>query len=104
MGGIVAGILCLTGGIVTRNITDISFISIFPLFYNRIILGFMIGISNLRLHYLINGAIIGFLVSLISSLLIIQENIIGFILFTTAGILYGALIDWAATKIFKVPA
>jgi hypothetical protein len=67
-------------------------------------LGFLIGISTLRLRYLLNGAIIGLSVSLISSFLILEDNTIGFILFSTAGIIYGAFIDWFASKMFKVPA
>jgi hypothetical protein len=65
---------------------------------------FLIGISTLRFRYLLNGAIIGLSVSLISSFLILEDNTIGFILFSTAGIIYGALIDWFASKVFKVSA
>ena len=103
IGGIVAGILCMIGGIITSNITEITLLGVFPLFYNRIMLGFLIGISSLKLHYLLHGALLGLLVSLISSFLFIEENIVGFMLFSAAGIIYGALIDWIATKIFKYP-
>jgi hypothetical protein len=104
IGGVIAGLLCMIGGYITGNITEITFFSVFPFFYNRIILGFLIGISNLKLNYLLNGAIIGLLVSLISSLLVLEENTVGFILFTSAGIIYGTLIDWFTTKVLKAPA
>jgi len=103
IGGVIAGILCMIGGILSGNITEITFMGIFPLFFNRMMLGFIIGISNLKMHYLLHGAMVGLLISLISSLLIIEESTIGFILFSTAGIIYGALIDWVATKLFKCP-
>jgi hypothetical protein len=102
-GGIIAGILCMIGGVITGNIVEITLLGIFPLFYNRIMLGFLIGISSLKLHYLIHGALIGLLVSLISSFLFMHENIVGFMLFSAAGIIYGALIDLIATKVFRSP-
>ena len=103
IGGIIAGILCMIGGVLTGNITEITFLGILPLFFNRIMLGFVIGISRLKMHYLVHGALIGLLISLVSSLMILEESTIGFILFSTGGTIYGALIDWVATKLFKCP-
>jgi len=103
IGGIIAGVLCIMGGVLSGNIDEITFLGLLPLFFNRIMLGFIIGISNLKMHYLIHGALIGFLISLISSLQFLEESIIGFVLFSVAGIIYGLLIEWAATKLFKCP-
>jgi hypothetical protein len=103
IGGIIAGILCMIGGYLRGFITEISILSLLPFFFNRIMLGFVIGISNLKFHYLLNGALIGLLISLISSFAIIENNITAFVAFSVAGIIYGVLIEWFATKIFKCP-
>ena len=103
IGGIVAGILCMIGGYLRGFIIEISILGLLPYFFNRIILGFVIGISNLKLHYLLNGAVIGLLISLISSLAVVEKNIFAFIAFSVAGMIYGVLIDWMATKLFKCP-
>jgi len=45
--------------------------------------------------------LIGFLVSLITSISFLENGITGFLFFTGAGIIYGFLIEIFATKIFK---
>lgn len=45
--------------------------------------------------------LIGFLVSLISSISFLEEGITGFLFFTTAGIIYGFFIELFANKVFK---
>jgi hypothetical protein len=64
-------------------------------------LGFIIGISRLKMNYLLHGAMIGFLVSFINSVSFLENNIKGFLFFTIAGIIYGLLIELFATKVFK---
>jgi hypothetical protein len=103
IGGIVAGIICMIGGYLRGFITEISILGLLPFFFNRIVLGFVIGISNLKLHYLLNGVVIGLVISLISAFVAIENNIFAFIAFTVAGMIYGALIDWTATKLCKCP-
>jgi len=64
-------------------------------------LGFIIGISSLKMNFLLHGALIGLLVSLITSIPFLEGGVIGFLLFTTAVIIYGILIELVATKVFK---
>lgn len=64
-------------------------------------LGFIIGISSLKMNFLLHGALIGLLVSLITSIPFLEGGVIGFLLFTTAGIIYGILIELVSTKVFK---
>ena len=64
-------------------------------------LGFFIGISNLKINYIVHGIMIGLLVSLITSIPFLEGNIKGFLFFTFAGIIYGFLIEVFATKVFK---
>ena len=101
IGGIIAGLICSAGGHLSGNISDLSFFSIAPTFFSRVMLGFFIGVSSLRMNFLIHGALIGLLVSLITSIPFLESGVIGFLFFTFAGIIYGILIELFATKVFK---
>jgi hypothetical protein len=101
IGGIIAGLICSAGGLLSGNISEFSFFAIAPTFFNRLMLGFFIGISKLKLNFLFHGMVIGLFVSLITSIPFLESNIKGFIFFTIAGIIYGLLIDLFATKVFK---
>jgi hypothetical protein len=101
IGGIIAGLICSAGGHLSGNISELSFFTIMPTFFSRVMLGFVIGISSLKMNFLLHGALIGLLVSLITSIPFLEGGIIGFLFFTTAGIIYGILIELFATKIFK---
>jgi hypothetical protein len=100
-GGIIAGLICSIGGHLSGNISELTFFTIAPAFFNRVMLGFIIGISCLRMNFLFHGALIGLLVSLITSIPFLEGGINGFLFFTTAGIIYGILIELFATKVFK---
>jgi hypothetical protein len=101
IGGFVAGIICSIGGHLSGNIAEFSFFPIAGTFFNRLMLGFFIGISRLKINYLVHGMLIGFLVSLISSIPFLENGITGFLFFSIAGIIYGFLIELFATKVFK---
>jgi hypothetical protein len=101
IGGIIAGIICSAGGHLSGNIYELSFFTVVPTFFNRVMLGFIIGISSLKMNFLFHGALIGVLVSLITSISFLEDGITGFLFFTTAGIIYGILIELFATKVFK---
>ena len=101
IGGIIAGLMCSAGGLLSGNISALSFFDISAPFYNRIMLGFILGISSLKMNYLAHGALIGLLVSLITSIAFLEDNLTGFVFFTVAGIIYGVLIEVFATKVFK---
>jgi hypothetical protein len=64
-------------------------------------LGFFIGISQLKINYLLHGILIGFLVSFINSVSFLENDLKGFLLYTIAGIIYGFLIELFATIVFK---
>jgi len=70
---------------------------------NRLLLGFVIGISCWRINYLLDGAILGLIVSLSVSIGFFANNSLGFFLYTSAGIVYGILIEWLSTDVFKAP-
>ncbi len=100
IGGLVAAGVCIvgmkSGGNV--NLTTTVLISTIG---NRILIGFVIGISSWRIHYLVHGALIGLIVTLSASVIILPQNIKGFVMYTFAGIVYGLLIELFATKVFK---
>jgi hypothetical protein len=63
----------------------------------------MIGISGWRIDHLLHGAILGLIVSLSVSIRFFPNHILGFFLYTPAGTLYGILIEWLSTDVFKSP-
>jgi hypothetical protein len=101
LGGVAAGIICSVGGLLSGNIPEATFFALAGPFFNRIMLGFVIGISNLKIHYLLHGILMGFLVSCINSISFLQYGLKGFFFFTVAGMIYGLLIEWFATRVFK---
>jgi hypothetical protein len=102
---IVAGIICAIICAIGRKylIPSITLSAlIVSSFGNRILIGFVIGISRLRMNYLLHGAFIGFLVTLSYSIgMILDNNVMGFIMYTTAGTIFGIFIEIFVTKICK---
>ena len=93
--GVVAGAICLY-----RTLTSIPEVLTLPIlatiFYDRVLLGFVVGIAyGLKIHPLIRGAIIGAVVSL---LIAIPSGITGGALLMGAGVVYGTVTDLVATK------
>lgn len=93
--GVVAGAICLYG-----TMTSIPGVLTIPIlatiFYDRVLLGFVVGIADgLKIHPLIRGAIIGAVVSL---LIAIPSGVIGGALLMSGGVVYGIVIDLVATK------
>jgi len=80
---------------------DISDIALISSIGNRILIGFVIGISAWRIHYLLHGALMGLIVTLSISIGILLDIFAGFLMFTVAGLIYGFLIEFFATKVFK---
>jgi len=99
-GGVVAAGICIAGMKSGGNVSLTTAVLVSTI-GNRILIGFVIGISSWRIHYLLHGALIGLIVTLSTSVVILPQNIKGFILYTLAGIVYGLLIELFATKVFK---
>jgi len=99
--GIVCAIICAVGRydmIPSITLSDLIVSS----FGNRILMGFVIGISRLKMNYLLHGALIGLLVTLSYSIGMIFENdVTGFIMYTAAGIVFGLSIETFVTKICR---
>ena len=102
IGGIIAAAICV-GGMAAGGRVELTAVIIASGIGNRVLIGFVIGISNWRINFLLHGALIGLLVTLSSSVGILFTNMQGFIMYTVAGIVYGMLIELFATKVFKTP-
>jgi hypothetical protein len=104
---IVGGIICATICAIGRKllIPDITLsVLMVSAFGNRILIAFVIGISRLKVPYLLHGAMIGFIVTLsYSSGMLFDNNSAGFIPYTVAGTIFGMLIELFTTKLCKAP-
>ena len=103
LGGVLSAIFCLVGKQIIYGFPEITWGVLATTMANRILLGFIIGISCWRINYLLHGAILGLIVSLSVSIGFLPDKILGFFLYTPAGIAYGIMIEWLATVVFKSP-
>lgn len=103
IGGALSGLICLLGAQIIMGFPSITLASVAETVANRIVLGFVIGISGWRINYLAHGALIGLIVSLSVSIAFLSADAFGFLIYTAAGVLYGLLIEVLATVILKSP-
>ena len=103
IGGVLSAIICLVGKQIVYGFPEITWDVVAATMANRLLLGFVIGISSWRINYLLHGAIMGLIVSLSVSIGFFPSHTLGFFLYTPAGIVYGILIEWLSTDVFKAP-
>ena len=103
LGGVLSAILCLVGKQIFYGFPEITWGVLAVTVANRLLLGFVIGISCWRINYLLHGAILGLIVSLSVSIGFFPTNSLSFCLYTPAGIVYGILIEWLSSDVFKAP-
>ena len=103
LGGLISAVICLISRQIIFGFPEILWENIAATVANRLLLGFVIGISGWRINYLFHGAILGLILSVSVSIGFLPGNPLGFILFTTAGIFYGIMIEWISTDVFKAP-
>jgi len=97
--GVVAGILCWQGGASIGIVYTPALIA--GTILNRTFVGFTIGISAIRWHYLAHGVLIGTLGSL--PMAMFSPDVRAAIMLTLYGALWGLLIEIAATKALRAP-
>ena len=66
---------------------------------NRLLLGFVIGISGWKIAKHWHGGLLGLILSLTISIGFIPGDQLKFTLYTSAGIIYGVFIDWFASSL-----
>jgi hypothetical protein len=103
LGGIIAAGVCLAGRQIFFGNPVITWDTVANTMANRVLLGFVIALSGWRINHLAHGAILGLLVSFSVSLGFLLSDPIRFLLFTSAGILYGFAIEWVSTDVVKAP-
>lgn len=93
--GSVLGIICIIGGSIRMGFSG-NQLYLFALWYNRLIMGILIGSTNLNtgINNLIKGGFLGLLVSLAFYLSTGMNDHISFL----AGIVYGVIIAAVAGK------
>jgi hypothetical protein len=103
--GLVAGLICASGAFY-GHILKFSVVTLLWVLLNRAVMGFAIGISNLRVHWALNGAIVGLVVGSIFSYSLFMN--LGTVLLPLVNFcvnaLYGLMIEFFTTKVFKQPA
>jgi hypothetical protein len=103
LGGVISAVICLVGRQIIFGFPEILWENIAATVANRLLLGFVIGISGWRINYLLHGAILGFILSITVSIGFLPDNTLGFFLYTPAGVIYGLMIEWISTVVFKAP-
>lgn len=92
IGGALLGIICVVGAYIRSGFTASPFF-VFSLWYNRVIIGLVVGapwIVTNRSKALLRGAFLGLLVSFAFYSSTGFEDPVSFV----AGILYGVILEW----------
>ncbi len=101
--GVCAGIVCaLLGRSVGVKITAVS---LGWIMLNRTLLGFVIGISSLRMHWALHGGLMAILVGSLFSYSAFMSGALPLLAWGTllGSIVFGTLIEFLTTVVFKQP-
>jgi hypothetical protein len=98
----VAGIFCYVSGLLLIPIEH-DFLLFIWVVVNRILLGFVIGISILKVHWVLNGLIVALTVGLVFPLnaIMIGKELPLIISVYVMGLIYGILIEFFTSVVFK---
>jgi hypothetical protein len=102
-GGVLSALICLTGSQIIFGFEPISWSTVSMTVANRLLLGFVVGISAWKIQGKLHGALLGLILSLTVSIGFLPVDWVKFLLYTSAGIFYGWLIEWLASDIFNAP-
>ena len=103
LGGAISAAFCVLGRQVIYGFAAMTMNTVAHTIANRLLLGFVIGISGWRINHLVHGALLGLLFSLSVSIGYLPDGMIDFIAYTLAGTFYGVLIEWLSTNLFSAP-
>jgi hypothetical protein len=102
--GLIAGLLCVTGGKLMFGMTFTPLALLFVM-TSRLMIGFVIGISALQLPWLQHGVFIGLIIGFpfpVYDLITGQGILISFAAFVMS-IVFGISIEFVTTFVFKAP-
>jgi hypothetical protein len=99
--GFVAGIICYLGGKYGLK-DDISTVMFLYILVNRVLIGFVIGVSTLRMHWALHGPLVGAVVGLPFAVgcLLEQSNLETAIAALILGAVYGLMIEFFTSVVF----
>jgi len=103
--GLAAGFCCVAGGTIMFDMTFTPLALVFVL-SNRMLIGFVIGISSLKMPWIWHGLLIGFIVGFpfpIYDLITGQGNAIAAAAFIMS-MIFGVGIEFVTTVVFKAGA
>ena len=101
--GVVAGCLCATYSFTAGGLA-FSITALVWILLNRTVMGFAIGVSHLRLHWAWNGILLGLVVGAIFSLWLAMNGIRLAPLTMIGNALFGLMIEFFTTVVFKQPS
>ena len=102
--GLVAGGLCATL-MYSSHLLKITAVTLVWILLNRMVMGFAIGTSTLRLHWAWNGVLMGLVVGSIFSYFLFMNLGVKMLLLTPIGnAVFGLMIEFFTTVVFKQPA
>ena len=103
--GLIAGVVCATVAS-SGHLLKLTTVALIWILLNRTVMGFAIGASGLRLHWAWNGIIMGLAVGSIFSYYIFMD--LGqpkvALLIPIGNAIFGLLIEFFTTVVFKQPA
>ena len=103
--GLVAGAICASLGY-KAGIVQLTAVSLLWVFLNRAVMGFVIGVSGLKLHWAWNGVVLGIVVGSIFAYSLFMKGGAGMFPLVNlfANGVYGLMIEFFTTVVFKAPA
>jgi len=96
--GLITGSLCYLGGRYGLK-AEINTVEFFMILLHRSVLGFVIVISGLRMHWALHGILLGFIIGLPGFPLIYSEG--GFLAYSFMSIVWGVIIELFTSVVFR---
>ncbi len=103
--GLIMGAVCATGAF-SAKLLSFSAVTLVWILLNRAVMGFVIGVSGLKLHWAVNGIVMGLAVGSIFSFFMfmtIGSPVVPILNFFVNGI-FGLIIEFFTTVVFKAPS
>ena len=102
--GLVAGVLCVTATF-AGHLLKLTAVTLVWILLNRTVMGFAIGASALKLHWAWNGIVMGLVVGEIFSYFLFMNLGVKWLLLAPIGnAIFGLMIEFFTTVVFKQPA
>ena len=100
--GLIAGIICYMGSKSSAPV-EYNLAMTMETIFNRMIIGFLIGVSGWKMQWAIHGIIMGFIGGAPLWLSSYQGGMNALIIMLVASVVWGFLIELITTKAFKAP-